>query len=324
VSIEVANNHAGELEALASRINAEHRACEEALKTGLRHALAAGELLLEAKGRIKHGDWGAWIRDNFEGSERTAQAYMKVARELPGLEGAKTQRVADLSFREALKELAAPGESKGKKVRGPEEIARDIRELMDFLGPELRDKERSAFEHRLANPGDEEEELLGAIRVEDLYLLAAQVAVDGFLFENKEDAPAISYRSADKTKVFYVPLPTAEEEHRERIRRGCEQYALTHFKVWRLLSNWLTKVVIAHCGDLDTIEERVRHNADWRQAEPAAGYLRAKLLRSETEAEWAAKSGMSRHEFKDLIAGVQVWINLEVLRWERAIIRRAA
>ncbi len=96
-----------DLTTLADRVNAEHRACEEALKTGLRHAMAAGELLLEAKGRVKHGDWGAWTRDNFEGSTRTAQAYMKVARELPSLEDAEAQRVADLSFRDALKVLGS-------------------------------------------------------------------------------------------------------------------------------------------------------------------------------------------------------------------------
>ncbi len=103
-----------DLTALASRINAEHRACDEALREGLRHSVRAGEMLLEAKGRVRHGEWGAWVRDNFEGSARTAQAYMKVAREIPHLDGAKAQRVADLSFREALKELSAPAEGSGK------------------------------------------------------------------------------------------------------------------------------------------------------------------------------------------------------------------
>ncbi|MDP9437836.1 MAG: DUF3102 domain-containing protein [Actinomycetota bacterium] len=100
-----------DLTTLADRVNAEHRACDEAVGAALGHAINAGELLLEAKGRIKHGEWGSWVRDNFEGSARTAQAYMKVARELPGLEGTKAQRVADLSFREALRELSSPSEN---------------------------------------------------------------------------------------------------------------------------------------------------------------------------------------------------------------------
>jgi predicted transcriptional regulator len=47
---------------LAEEINAEHRACEAALRSGLRHAVRAGELLTEAKGQVKHGEWGTRIR----------------------------------------------------------------------------------------------------------------------------------------------------------------------------------------------------------------------------------------------------------------------
>ena len=105
-----------DLTTLAAEINAEHRACDEALRKGLNHAVRAGELLIEAKSHVKRGEWGAWIQDNFEGSARTAQAYMKVAREVPKLDGAKAQRVADLSLRDVLNELSAP---KDERVLGP-------------------------------------------------------------------------------------------------------------------------------------------------------------------------------------------------------------
>lgn len=99
---------------LARLANEEHRACEEALQAGLAHALAAGEYLLRAKALIPHGGWLPWLAENFEGSERTAQAYMRVSREWPQLEEGKAQRVADLPFREAVRLLAAPSE----KARG--------------------------------------------------------------------------------------------------------------------------------------------------------------------------------------------------------------
>lgn len=66
------------LDTLAGLINEEHRRCEEALRSGLGHALRAGELLAQAKGQVSHGEWGSWLEENFEGSNRTAQAYMKV------------------------------------------------------------------------------------------------------------------------------------------------------------------------------------------------------------------------------------------------------
>jgi len=94
---------------LAARIKAETAAADSALKDGLKHAIAAGGLLIEAKVKLKHGQWAAWLADHCSISERTAQSYMRVARSLGNLESVKAQRVADLSFRDALQSLAATG-----------------------------------------------------------------------------------------------------------------------------------------------------------------------------------------------------------------------
>lgn len=125
---------------LADEINAEHRACDEALRAGLNHAVRAGELLIKAKAQVKHGEWGTWIRDNFEGSARSAQAYMKVAREVPNLEGAKAQRVALLSFRNVLKEIS-PSKPDGAPYatlvrptgrEGEVEVVREFRTMEEY------------------------------------------------------------------------------------------------------------------------------------------------------------------------------------------------
>jgi hypothetical protein len=109
-----------ELATLAAAINQEHRLCEGALRAGLAHAVRAGELLMQAKALCAHGAWLPWLAANFEGSERTAQAYMRVAREAPALADGNPQRVADLSFRGALAALAAPsGPGAGAVVAGP-------------------------------------------------------------------------------------------------------------------------------------------------------------------------------------------------------------
>jgi hypothetical protein len=42
---------------LAARIRVEHEATATALKTSVGHAMAAGELLIEAKALLKHGEW---------------------------------------------------------------------------------------------------------------------------------------------------------------------------------------------------------------------------------------------------------------------------
>jgi hypothetical protein len=91
---------------LSTRINEEHRQCERAVQATVQHAITAGELLIQAKAQCPHGTWGKWLSENFEGSHRTAQAYMRVAREWPEL--SKSADSAHLSIDAALKALAEP------------------------------------------------------------------------------------------------------------------------------------------------------------------------------------------------------------------------
>ena len=69
-------------------------------------ALIAGRLLIEAKSRVKHGEWDAWVTANCEVAIRTAQAYMRLAKSVPQLDDSNTQRVALLPLCEALKAIA--------------------------------------------------------------------------------------------------------------------------------------------------------------------------------------------------------------------------
>jgi hypothetical protein len=100
---------------LAARINAEHEAAGGALKRSLQHAIAAGELLLEAKDQLKHGQWLPWLKEHCQISERTARLYMRVAKN-------KTEigNVADLTVRGAVALLASPLDSFAAKAADAE------------------------------------------------------------------------------------------------------------------------------------------------------------------------------------------------------------
>src|SRR5271170_8120609 len=86
---------------LAGRIVVEHTDVSTALKESVRHAIAAGELLIEAKGQVPHGQWLPWLRDNCSMSERTAQLYMRVAKSRTEVEAQMRNDVADLTLSEA-------------------------------------------------------------------------------------------------------------------------------------------------------------------------------------------------------------------------------
>lgn len=92
--------------ALAIEINAEHLAAVGKARQALEHARRAGELLLQAKAAVGHGGWLPWLAANVKFSERTAQAYMRLAAGWDQL--AKSAVVADLPLRDALGLLAEP------------------------------------------------------------------------------------------------------------------------------------------------------------------------------------------------------------------------
>ncbi len=65
------------LEDLAAEIVQEHTAA----RAGLEHARRAGELLIEAKQQVQHGEWLPWIKANVACvTRRMAQHYMRLAR----------------------------------------------------------------------------------------------------------------------------------------------------------------------------------------------------------------------------------------------------
>jgi hypothetical protein len=99
---------------LAAQINAEHAAIGDALSTMLPRARKAGVLLLEAKAQVAHGEWGEWLATHFTGSERTARAYMQVARGWGEID-LKTAGSAVLSLEGALKLLASPKEESAEE-----------------------------------------------------------------------------------------------------------------------------------------------------------------------------------------------------------------
>ena len=106
-SSAIAESRQTKLAVLASEINAHHQAAEAALNRGLEEAHKCGELLLEAKAACPHGTWQKWLSENFRGSMRTAQCYMRIANHWAEIE-AKSADSALLSIDGAVKLLAAP------------------------------------------------------------------------------------------------------------------------------------------------------------------------------------------------------------------------
>lgn len=113
-----------ELDLLAYKANDAHHKAEATAYSALEYAKEAGEYLAAAKALCKHGEWLPWLEANFEGSKRTAQAYMQVAAGWHEIE-AKAQSSALLSVNQALQLLSYNGN--GEDEPDPVEEANDAR-----------------------------------------------------------------------------------------------------------------------------------------------------------------------------------------------------
>jgi len=90
------------LATLAESINAEHDAALQAARSAIEHARRCGQLLIDAKAKIGHGDFLAWIKANCRVGDRQARNYMRLAEHWDRIVG-KTEPGSDLTIKRALR-----------------------------------------------------------------------------------------------------------------------------------------------------------------------------------------------------------------------------
>ena len=145
VRAETQNVSVHEADALAREIQYYWRKGQAAV---LDCAIEIGRRLVDAKGLLPHGSFGAWVEENFEFSHSSANTFMKLFEEYGAdqltLFGAVTesQTFANLPYSKALALLAVPKEEREEfaKEVGAEDLS--VRELKKAI------EERKAAEAR--------------------------------------------------------------------------------------------------------------------------------------------------------------------------------
>src|SRR5215213_9910468 len=66
--------------ALSARIEAEHLAAIGSARSAIGHAVRCGQLLVEAKAAVPHGQWLDWVAANLTFGARQAQKYARLAK----------------------------------------------------------------------------------------------------------------------------------------------------------------------------------------------------------------------------------------------------
>ena len=96
----------------------------EAQRKGGEAVLTIGRCLIDAKAMLSHGEWLPWLSERVGYSEKTAQNFMRLAREF-----SNPQAIADLGATKALKLLALPADEREKFVADHNVIDMTTRQL---------------------------------------------------------------------------------------------------------------------------------------------------------------------------------------------------
>jgi hypothetical protein len=117
--ITVAADTRQDLSSLADQIATYHHQAEAALQNFAEYAMMAGDLLIQAKLEIGHGQFGDWVAQNCKISDRTARRYMQIADHRDLIE-AEMRRHEGLSQRACLRLIS---DTRGHNGHGESEIA---------------------------------------------------------------------------------------------------------------------------------------------------------------------------------------------------------
>ena len=139
----------------------------DAQRTGGEAILTIGRCLIEAKDRLPRGEWLPWLSDQVGYSERTAQNFMRLAREF-----SNPQALADLGATKALALLALPPDEREQFVAENNVVDMTSRQLEQAIRE--RDEARAAAERAAAEQRTAEE--ARAKMEEDMRLLNARLA----------------------------------------------------------------------------------------------------------------------------------------------------
>ena len=172
----------------------------EAQRRGGEAVLTIGRCLIEAKDMLPHGEWLPWLAEKVGYSEKTAQNFMRLAREF-----SNPQAIADLGATKALKLLALPPDERERFVADHNVIDMTTRQLEQAIRD--RDEARQAAEAAKADAAAAEQ--ARAKMEEDMKLL--NVRLSGAQEDREQAAQAVARLEAQLAELKEQPVEVAVE-----------------------------------------------------------------------------------------------------------------
>lgn len=217
-----------------------------------------GKRLCEAKQCLPHGAWGEWLQNEVEFSERTAQNFMKIAREYQN-----PQLIADMgnSATKALLLLSLPMEEREEFVGEAHEIDGEVKTVAEMTTKEM-------------------EQLLKELEAERAEKEKLQVQLDLFQTE-KDNAVDADYKEAEDRLEALV----LQKEAAEKARKEAEEKISAMETELDELRMQADQTVLPDESEL----EKIRKEAEIAAKEKAEAAMQKKLDKAKKDAEKAKK-----------------------------------
>ena len=172
----------------------------DAKRAGGEAILTIGRCLIEAKDMLRHGEWLPWLNEQVELSERTAQKFMKLAREW-----SNPNALADLGASKALMLLALPEGERDAFLEDHNVIDMSARQLEQAI--KERDEARAAAEQAAADQRTAEQ--ARDKMAEDMRLLNARLA--GVREDREQAMENVARLEAELADLKAKPVDVAVE-----------------------------------------------------------------------------------------------------------------
>ncbi|OUO33264.1 DUF3102 domain-containing protein [Flavonifractor sp. An306] len=172
----------------------------DAKRAGGEAILTIGRCLIEAKDMLSHGEWRSWLEERVEFSERSAQRFMRLAREW-----SNPTALSDLGATKALTLLALPPEEREQFMAENNVIDMSARQLEQAI--KERDEARAAAEHAVVE--QHTAEAARAKMAEDMKLL--NVRLSGANEDREQAMQDVARLEAELAELKAKPVEVAVE-----------------------------------------------------------------------------------------------------------------
>lgn len=232
---------------LASEINL---ITEQTKQMVLMNFIELGRRLIEAKAMVKHGEWGNWLKERVNYSQRTANNMMKLYKEY-GESGIvqKSQSIASLSVTQAVAMLEIPEEERERFAEQSNAKDLTIRELKAEIAKAKAalEEEQLSTKTALSKAQERHEQEIARLKEQAEKAMSEKARIEGELERQEKRQAELLQGKDDEAKER---IDAAVKKEREELARTSEEVDV--------LQAELAKMAESHKEELESIKKEER------------------------------------------------------------------